>query len=171
MSDAVDAGPPTQPSLDARPDPFEPLAAEREPARNGHLPFDEHPPTEPFDKPADKPPPAAATPVVVPGQYHHHYVKRWAFVLVLIAVWLPAAAIGLGLYYLWFNSIDKTMPVFLLLIFLVVCTVAGLLLAMVERKPLVTAVALALLSAPGAATAAAAVLHGAYFFQWIDRPG
>ena len=110
----------------------------------------------------------AAEPVEVPSQFH--FLKRWTFVLVLIGVWIPAAAAGVGLYYLWFTSVDKTLPVFLLLVFLLVCTVLGLLLSMVEGKPLVSAVALALLSAPGAATAAAAVLHGAYYFQWIERP-
>src|SRR4051812_45061661 len=129
--------------------------------------FDEHPSTEPFIS-VPVLTNAAPEPVVVQGL--DHLLKRWTFVLVLIGVWVPAAAAGLGLYYLWFTSIDKTMPVFLLLVFLMVCTVLGLLLSTVEGKPLVAAVAFALLSAPGAATAAAAVLHGAYYFQWVDRP-
>ena len=36
------------------------------------------------------------------------YLKRWTFVLVVAGVWIVAAAIGLGLYYWWFHSIDKT---------------------------------------------------------------
>ena len=36
------------------------------------------------------------------------YLKRWTFVLVVAAVWIVAAAIGLGLYYWWFHSINKT---------------------------------------------------------------
>jgi len=33
-----------------------------------------------------------------------------------------------------------------------------------------TALAIALMAVPLASTAAAAVLHGAYFFEWIARP-
>lgn len=167
----VDAGPPTQPSLDAMPDPFD-RPGGREPAPYARPSTDAYPPTLPFVRLADGADaitPAAPEPVAVPAQYH--YLKRWTFVLVLIGVWVPAAAAGLGLYYLWFTSVDKTMPVFLLLVFVAVCAVTGVLLSTVEGKPLVTAVAFALLSATGAATAAAAFLHGAYFFQWIDRPG
>ena len=56
-----------------------------------------------------------------------------------------------------------------MLVYLVVGTVAALLVAMVQNKPLVSAVAIALMSAPLASTAAAAALYGAYVFQWIDR--
>ena len=105
--------------------------------------------------------------VVVPGQYR--YLKRWTFVLVLIGVWVPAAVVGLGLYYYWFHSLHKTPAVFVVLMFVIVCTLAAQLLAMVEQKPLVTAVSMALLSAPFAATAAAAALYGAYVFHWIPR--
>ena len=79
-----------------------------------------------------------------------------------------AAAIGVGLYYWWFHSLNKTPPVFVVLIFLVVCTVASLIIAMVQNKPLVSAVSVALMSAPLAAVGAAAVLHGLYF---CDRAG
>jgi len=115
------------------------------------------------------PPSMPAQPVSVPG--HYHYLKRWTYVLVLAGVWLPAAAAGLALYYWWFRSLDKAWPLFVVLVVVIACTVGGLLLALVEGKPLVTAVALAVMSAAFAATAAAAVLHGAYFFQWIERPG
>ena len=96
--------------------------------------------------------PAPAHPVVVPGAYQ--YVKRWTFVLVVAGVWIVAAAIGLGLYYWWYHSVDKTPPVFVVLIYLVVCTVGGLLIAMVQNKPLMSALAIALMSAPLASTAA-----------------
>ena len=43
------------------------------------------------------------------------------------------------------------------------CTVGSLLGAMVQNRPLMSALAIALMSAPLAATAAAAVLHGSYF--------
>jgi asparagine N-glycosylation enzyme membrane subunit Stt3 len=102
-----------------------------------------------------------------PGQVV--YLKRWTFVLVLAAVWIPAAAIGLGLYYWWFHSLDKTWPVFVVLIFVAVCTVAALLAVMVEGKPLVAAVGLAMMSGPLAGVAAAAVLHGIYFCDRVGR--
>lgn len=83
--------------------------------------------------------------------------------LVLFPVWIPAAAIGLGLYYWWFHSLDKTWPIFVVLIFVAVCTVTSLLATMVDGKPLVAAAGLALMSGPLAAVAGAAVLHGIYF--------
>ena len=90
-----------------------------------------------------------AQPVVVPG--NHQYLKRWTFVLVVAGVWVVAAAAGWGLYYWWYHSLDKTPPVFVVLMFLIVCTVGGLLIAMVQNKPVVSALAIALMSAPLAA--------------------
>jgi hypothetical protein len=104
---------------------------------------------------------------MVPGTYQ--YLKRWTFVVVVAGVWMVAAACGLGLYYWWFHSLDKTPPVFVVLIFLIVCTVGSLLTAMVDNKPLVSALAIALMSAPLAAMAAAAVLHGVYFCDRVSR--
>jgi hypothetical protein len=106
-------------------------------------------------------------PELVPGT--NQYLKRWMFALVVAGVWTVAAVIGLATYEWWFQSVDKTWPVFVLLVYLVACTVAGLLAAMVQNKPLVSAAAIALMSAPLASTAAAAALYGAYAFQWIDR--
>jgi hypothetical protein len=97
-----------------------------------------------------------------------HDLKRWTFVLVLVAVWTPSAAIGLGLYYWWFHSVDKTWPVLVVLIFVAVCTVSALLAAMFDGKPVVAAVAVAVMAAPVAAVGAAAVLHGTYY---CDRVG
>jgi len=48
--------------------------------------------------------------------------------------------------------------------------VASLMVSMVPNRPQVTALAIALMAAPLASMAAAAVLHGAYFFEWIARP-
>lgn len=124
--------------MQARPDPLEP--------------------SEPF--------PVQAEPAAEPGKVH--CLKRWTLVLALVAVWIPAAAIGVGLYYWWFHSLDKTWPVFVVLIFVVVCTLSGLLAAMVDDKPLVAAVSIALMAAPLAAVAAASLLHGTYF---CDRVG
>jgi hypothetical protein len=154
-------GEPTQPytptfqtgDFPAQPDPVEPLAAEPEPV------VTEEAPSEPL--------PSLAQPVVVPSAYQ--YLKRWTFVLVVAGVWIVAAAIGLGLYYWWFHSGDKTPPVFVVLIYLAVCTVGSLITAMVQNKPLVSAVSIALMSAPLAAVGAAAVLHGIYFCDRVAR--
>jgi hypothetical protein len=112
-------------------------------------------------------PPVPAQPLAVPGSYQ--YLKRWTFVLVVAGVWIVGAAIGLALYYWWFHSLDKTPPVFVVLVFLMVCTVGILLTAMVNNKPLVSALAIALMSAPLAAVGAAAVLHGLYFCDRVSR--
>ena len=150
-------GDPTQPYLPvftgefpAMPDPMQPLAAEPEPVEA---------PTGPL--------PPVVLPEVVAGTYQ--YLKRWTFVLVVAAVWLVGAACGWGLYYWWFHSLDKTPPVFVVLIFVIVCTVGGVLAAMVVDKPLVSALAIGLMSAPLAALGAAAVLHGTYFCQHVSR--
>ncbi|HEX2284376.1 MAG TPA: hypothetical protein VHI10_06020 [Mycobacterium sp.] len=148
-----DPGEPTQPytptfdtgELEAQPEPVDPVIEEA--------------PSEPV--------PVPAPPVVVPGTYQ--YLKRWTFVLVVAVVWIVAAAAGWGLYYWWYHSIDKTPAVFVVLVFLIVCTVGGVLIAMVPNKPVVSALAIAVMSAPLAATAGAAVLHGLYFCEWASR--
>jgi hypothetical protein len=109
-----------------------------------------------------------AQPVVVASSYQ--FVKRWKFALIVAGVWLLAAAAGLGFYYWWYTALVKTIPVFGILVYLVVCMVASILVSMVPNRPQVTALAIALMAAPLASTAAAAVLHGAYFFEWIARP-
>lgn len=107
-------------------------------------------------------------PVVVPSSYQ--FVKRWKFALILAGVWVVAAAVGLGFYYWWYTALVKTIPVFGILMYLAVCMVASLLVSMVPNRPQVTAFAIALMGAPLASMAAAAVLHGAYYFEWIARP-
>jgi hypothetical protein len=99
-----------------------------------------------------------------------HYLKRWTTVAVFLAVWIPAAAIGLGLYYWWFHSLDKTFPVFIVLVFVIGCTVASLLLAMGAHRPLVAAVAIAVITAPAAAVLGAAPLHGTYYCEKSITP-
>jgi hypothetical protein len=123
--------------------------------------------TEPATDNPSEPLPTFVAPEQVPGT--DQYLKRWTFALVVAGVWTVAAVIGLALYEWWFQSMDKTGPVFVVLIHLVICTVAGLLVAMVQNKPLISAAAIALMSAPLASTGAAAALYGAYVFQWIDR--
>ena len=110
----------------------------------------------------------SAQPVVVPGAYQ--FVKRWKFALIVAGVWVLAAAAGAGFYYWWYTAMDKTLPVLGILVYLMVCMVASMLGSMVPNRPQVTALAIALMSAPLASTAAAAVLHGAFFFEWITRP-
>jgi hypothetical protein len=97
------------------------------------------------------------------------HLKRWTFALVLVPVWIVAGILGLALYLWWYHSIDKTPALFVLLVYLVVCTVAAMLTAMVQNKPLVSALAIALVSAPFASTAAASVLYGIYFCDRASR--
>lgn len=109
-----------------------------------------------------------AQPAVVPGSFQ--FVKRWKFALIVAVVWVLAAVAGLGFYYWWYTALDKTLPVFGILLYLTVCMVASMLVSMVPNRPQVTALAIALMSAPLASMTAAAVLHGAFFFEWITRP-
>ena len=148
----------------SQPYPVQPLAAVRE---RGVEPEPDPPTAVAEDAPTSEPQPAPAHPAVVPGAYL--YLKRWTFVLVVIGVWLVADAIGVGLYYWWYHAVDKTPAVFVVLVYLVVTTVVSLLVAMVQNKPLMSALAIGLMSAPLAATAAAAVLHGVYFCDRVSR--
>ena len=142
---------------------------------DGH--FDES--TEPFtptftgELPAPPVLNEEAQPVSVPEQPDlaggHQYLKRWMFVLVVAGVWIVSAAAGVGLYYWWFQSLDKTAPVFVVLVYVVVCTVGSLLAAMAQNKPLVSALSIGLMSAPLAAVGGAAVLHGLYFCEHASR--
>lgn len=112
-------------------------------------------------------PPHPAQPIVVPGVAQ--YLGRWRFVFVLCAVWVVAAAAGAGLYYWWFHSMDKAMPVFVVLVYLVAVTVGSLLTALVQDRPAISALAIAMMSAPLAAVAGAALLYGGYVFGWVSR--
>lgn len=122
---------------------------------------------EVIDEPPAPEPDAAhpVQPTVIPGV--PQFLGRWTFVAVIAGVWLVAAAAGLGLYYWWYHSLDKTGPVFVVLVYLLACVVGGLLTALVPNKPVAAAVALALTSAPLASTAAAAALYGSYVYGWI----
>ena len=139
-------------------------AARPSPIRQvGHRPPEPEPTVPPEADPRRLPTPAVAE--EAPRERHrrppircragaYQYLKRWTFVLVVAGVWIVAAASGLGLYYWWYQSVDKTPSVFVVLIYLVVCTVGSLLIAMVQNKPLMSALAIALMSAPLASTAA-----------------
>ncbi|OBI16828.1 MULTISPECIES: hypothetical protein [unclassified Mycobacterium] len=99
-------------------------------------------------------------PVTVPGRYL--YLKWWKLLLVVLGVWSVAAVVGFGLFYWWYHSADVTPALFVILVYVVACAVAGVLLAMVEGRPLVAALSLAVMSGPFASLAAAAPLDGYY---------
>ena len=107
-----------------------------------------------------------ARPAVIPGV--PQFLPRRNFVFVVAGVWLLAAAAGVGLYSWWYHELDRTGPVFVVLVYLLACMVGALLAALVQDKPVVAAVALALMSAPLASTAAAAVLYGGYVAGWTS---
>lgn len=107
---------------------------------------------------------AGATPVqsvTVPGRYV--YLKWWQLILVLLGVWTVAAVVGLGLFYWWYHSFDKTPAAFSVLVYVVACAVGGIMLAMVPGNPLASALSLAVMSGPFASVAAAAPLYGYYY--------
>lgn len=158
---ATNTEPHSAPIFDTGPHPL-PLGAE-EPVRA------EEPEPQEFSEPVDVSPRSVpARPVVVPGSYQ--FVSRWRFALILIGVWAVSAAAGLGLYHWWYTALDKTVPVAGILGYLIACMVASLLISLVPDRPRVTALAIVLMAAPLASTAAAALLHGAYYFEWIARP-
>jgi hypothetical protein len=139
--------------------------------------------TEPDSKPEPKPKeesktpgPAAeqesgtepiAAPVTVPGRYQ--YVKWWKLLLVILGVWFAAAEVGLSLFYWWYHTVDKTAAVYMVLVYVVACTVAGVMLAMVQGRPLISALALAVMSGPFASVAAAAPLYGHYYCERVGH--
>ncbi|MBS9532844.1 hypothetical protein KIH27_04485 [Mycobacterium sp. M1] len=100
---------------------------------------------------------------------HLQFLQWWQLPLVLAAVWIPAAGIGLGLFAWWYSLADKTPAVFVTLVYAVVCVVAGLILAMVGEKPLVAAVAIAVMSAVFASGVAAAPLYGHHYCHHASR--
>jgi len=154
-----DSEPFSEPGLSSEPEPF----GEPEPFSNSGPVF-----SDPADTVDASPRSVPAQPVVVPGSYQ--FVSRWRFTLILIGVWVVSAAAGLGLYHWWYSALDKTLPVLGILGYLVACMLASLLVSLVPDRPRVTALAIVLMAAPLASTAAAAILHGAYYFEWIARP-
>ena len=91
--------------LDPQTEPTAPFTPQRSPATMPAL----------ADDAPSEPQPALAEEPVAPGA--DQYLKRWTFVLVVAAVWVVAAAVGLGLFYWWFHSIDKTPAVFIVLVY------------------------------------------------------
>src|ERR1700733_3685973 len=107
----------------------------------------------------------------VPAVDLYHYVKWWQFILVLLAVWIPTGGIGAGLFYWWShdNSRHKTVVVFVVLVYVVVSAVAGLILATVPDRPLVSALAIAMISAVFAAVIGAAPVYGKFYCEHSQR--
>lgn len=99
--------------------------------------------------------------VTVPGRYQ--YLKWWKLALVILGVWAATAEVGLSLFYWWFHTIDKTPAVFMALVYVVACTVGGVMLAMVQGRPMIAALSIAVMSGPFASVAAAAPLYGYYY--------
>lgn len=106
-------------------------------------------------------------PINVPGRYL--YLKWWKLALVLLGVWSVAALIGLGLFYWWYHSADKTAALFVVLVYVVVCIVGSVMLAMTEGRPLVSALAVALMAGPFASLVAAAPLYGYYHCERVGH--
>jgi hypothetical protein len=99
--------------------------------------------------------------VTVPGRYQ--YLKWWKLVLVMLGVWAATAEVGLSLFYWWHHTIDKTPAVFMALVYVVACVVGGVMLAMVQGRPVVAALSIAVMSGPFASVLAAAPLYGYYY--------
>jgi hypothetical protein len=110
---------------------------------------------------------SVAAPVAVPGRYQ--YVKWWKLLLVILGVWFAAAEVGLSLFYWWFHTVDKTAAVYTVLVYVVACVVAGVILAMVQGRPMMSALALAVMSGPFASVAAAAPLYGYYYCERVGH--
>lgn len=106
---------------------------------------------------------ASVQPVTVPGRYQ--YLNWWKLALVILGVWIGAAQVGLSLFYWWYHTIDKTAAVFMVLVYVVACSVGGVILAMVQGRPLISALSIAVLSGPFASVAAAAPLYGYYYCE------
>ncbi|WAC90991.1 hypothetical protein [Mycobacterium sp. Aquia_213] len=99
--------------------------------------------------------------VTVPGRYQ--YVKWWKLLLVMFGVWAATAEVGLSLFYWWYHTIDKTPAVFMALVYVVACTVGGVMLAMVQGRPLIAALSIAVMAGPFGSVVAAAPLYGYYY--------
>lgn len=111
-------------------------------------------------------PSEAALPVAVPGQYQ--FLKAWKLLTVLCGVWLVAGAAGLGLYYWWFHSMDKTWVEVAVLMYTLGCVVAALLLSLRDGKPVQSAASIAVMTAPFASGMAAAALYGLFAVGWLS---
>jgi hypothetical protein len=88
---------------------------------------------------------------------------------VLLGVWFAAAEVGLSLFYWWYHTVDKTAAVYVALVYVVVCVVVAVVLAMLQGRPMLSALALAVMSGPFASVAAAAPLYGHYYCERVGH--
>jgi hypothetical protein len=151
--------------VEPQPEPAPEREADHNPWRFSSSPISAAEPVSWSDEPASEPQQVSAHPMALQSQYQ--YLRRWKFALVLLGVWIVAAAAGAGLYYWWFQSVDKTWPDVAVLMYVLVCTVAALMVSMVQDRPTVSATSIAVMSAPFASGAAAAALYGMYVFGWV----
>jgi hypothetical protein len=135
-----------------------PVAAEPEQPAEPEKPAEPSPETQDFGTEAAGVPVQSVT---VPGRYL--YLRWWQLALVLVGVGIAVAVVGLGLFYWWYHSIDKTPAVFMALVYVAACAVGAVLLAMIEGRPLISALSLAMMSGPFASIVAAAPLYGYYY--------
>jgi hypothetical protein len=135
-----------------------PVAAEPEQPAEPEKPAEPSPETQDFGTEAAGVPVQSVT---VPGRYL--YLRWWQLVLVLLGVWIAAAVVGLGLFSWWYHSIDKTAAVFMALVYVAACAVGAVLLAVIEGRPLISALSFAMMSGPFASIVAAAPLYGYYY--------
>ncbi|BBZ46019.1 hypothetical protein [Mycobacterium parmense] len=105
--------------------------------------------------------------VTVPGRYV--YLRWWKLLLVVLGVWVAAAEVGLSLFYWWYHTNDKTAAVYVVLVYVVACVVAGVMLAMVQGRPLISALSLGVMSAPFGSVLAAAPLYGYYHCERVGE--
>ncbi|NGX09668.1 hypothetical protein BKG76_14680 [Mycobacteroides franklinii] len=104
-----------------------------------------------------------AMPVRVPAEREPAFLKRWVLLLVLLGTWIPAGAMGLLLYQNWFETLlphDRILAVVYVLVWVFACVLVALLLAMVEPRPIIVALAFAVLTAPAISVAATGVKYG-----------
>jgi hypothetical protein len=135
----------------------------------------DEPKEEPKDEPGTTSPAAeqdsatesAAVSVTLPGRYQ--YLKWWKLVLVIFGVWLAVGQVGMSLFYWWYHTIDKTAPMFMVLVYVVACSVAAVMLAMVRGRPLISALAIGVLTGPFASAVAAAPLYGYYYCERVGH--
>lgn len=105
------------------------------------------------------------SPMAVPGQYH--FLKVWQLLAVLGATWVIAAAVGIGLYYWWFQAVDKTWAEVGVLMYVLAAVVGALLVSLPGQRPTLSATSIAVLTAPFASGLGAAALYVSVVFSWV----
>ena len=86
----------------------------------------------------------------------------------MCGVGLVAGGVGLGLYYWWFQSEDKSWTEVAVLIYVVACVVGALLVSLPDQRPVLSATSIAVLTAPCASAVAAGALYGMFAYGWLS---